>query len=253
MIVFVNAPDMVLAHADHFFATLTPQDLKARHATTVEEYKSLYAGCILEKMPQTHASRLLAACQRAAKALSKYPRILCIPWKIAILGHHPQKRLFIPENGYPHTHGDIIVLTVPSLSRSTKELALLLIHEQLHVFQRTYPVETQLLLLNYWKLRVTSLHRGSLDPRARANPDIGQLVYNGCYQRFKDNEPRDLGDSDVHHATDKVDAGWLAGQYEHPFEAMAYLISGYITDQGQGEAIPRLLVEAMVEWMDAFL
>ena len=96
-----------------------------------------------------------------------------------------------------------------------------ILHEKVHIFQRVFPVETNVLLTHYWQYAINGIKSNM--PRVRANPDTNNILYrrgsvSECYQRYNSDTPRDLADS-VRYCVKGVHL------YEHPYEQMAYIIA----------------------------
>ena len=251
---FVNAPEVVLRCAETYLASLTATDLIARKAQSAEEYRNFYVSRVRTSLEGTELARLHMAMATAVKALSPYPRVSSIPWKIAVLEDASvvtcggqQKG---PEDGYPHTHCDIIMLTTRSLKSPTQRLANLLIHEKVHVYQRLFPAETQILILKRWSRSVTSLQRHADNVLARSNPDIGSIAYDGCYQKYKSDRPSSLSNSEITcQARNRTSMGYMDNDivdYEHPFESMAYMIAEKLMDE---ELFESQQSKVLGEWM----
>ena len=95
------------------------------------------------------------------------------------------------ENGYPHTHGDVIFLSQKLVDNLTEEyntpldirnisnLVDTLIHENVHVLQRKYPKKFESLYSKYWHFKKVEDIKGIenyLD-NYRTNPDGMDLYY----------------------------------------------------------------------------
>jgi len=114
----------------------------------------------------------------------------------------------------PHTHGNSIFLPHDYDMKSPHALAMIMIHECIHIFQGMYPIETHAYLMNVWNMRIcgfSEVKRG----RKASNPDVNNLAY--------------ISETD-----------------DHPYEFMAYRI----TDILFKKAIPARLEH---EWMVRYL
>lgn len=155
----------------------------------------------------------------AAKADERLRRtashLLTVPWKVAILYD-------TAENGWPHTHGDVICLPANHFQQAEAKRVETLIHERVHVHQRSRGA---------WNKGVPMPPKVS--ERARSNPDLDGHLYpdahtgHACVTLYATPTPKSLSDvrtavldtatwQEVHYAD--VDAC----AYEHPFEEEAY-------------------------------
>ena len=81
------------------------------------------------------------------------------------------------EGGLPHTIGNSVVLPRSVLSLNNKQIAIILLHEQVHVFQKQFYPNFLSLYIEYWPFRAISAREvGKLVPkrirhRIRTNPD----------------------------------------------------------------------------------
>jgi hypothetical protein len=199
-----------------FFHKLSQYDIKARNMKTIEEYKSYYLNNIRE-FTDKEKTKLLLLSKEADKRTKTYPKLHFIPWSFVKTGHGI-------ENDYPHTMNNHIMLPFDFLyNHRTETLIETLIHEKIHIFQKLYTLETNILIIQFWNYSIYSLNH-SVELK-RANPDINDILYKRnhteCIQEYKSNEPTSLRDSsrDVN------------CKYEHPYEKMAYIIAEIITRQ----------------------
>jgi hypothetical protein len=123
------------------------------------------------------------------------------------------------ENNMPHTHADTIIIpesTIPMLTVTT------LIHEQLHVFQRHYPIQCHM-LYEKWGYKAI----GIIDPTThRSNPDNNAILYadstGNAFNNAYNPSPKHISD--------------IQDRRDHPNEVFAYRVSeelvlGGLTDQ----------------------
>ena len=118
--------------------------------------------------------------QLAQKRLQKYfilqKNLIYTPWKIAkVTGH--------VENGFPHTHDDIIYLSSTFLekmmsNKTTQEIydsiGFILLHEKVHVWQRKEPYLFENLytkFLPFEKIKLNAESYKWLEKNSRTNPD----------------------------------------------------------------------------------
>lgn len=154
------------------------------------------------------------------------------------------------ESGFPHTHGDMIVLSdawiqgaaspaAAATAAATAAAVETLIHERIHVYQRYHPIETNMLIVHGWGLQPNRLLSSQSSVAWRANPDTNGILYkdtSGCdiMAAYRSNAPRSLSD------TTSAAAGTCALQHvpkehmqhgsDHPYELMAYMIADLIVN-----------------------
>ena len=200
-----------------YFDKMSKDDLKARHALTIAEYKGIYLDSI-KNFSDNEKIILMDFTREIDKICRRFKRFVNIPWKFAKLCCHV-------EEGFPHTIDDIIFLPFDFLYTRDKEfMKKTLIHEKIHLFQRVYPLQTNILIQNYWNFAIFSLAT-KIKKNSRNNPDLNNLLYHRynstCFQEYSDN-PTSL----THSALAKS----CREKYEHPYEQMAYIIPTIVCD-----------------------
>jgi hypothetical protein len=200
----------------------TTLDLKARgFVSRSDAIKTIHSST---RFPSVNEQRDLDKLfEKANQHLNVFPKLRQIIWKVVLFD--PQKI----EHGFPHTHGDTIFLPSDFLSWTAGRCVKTLIHEKIHVFQRLYPIETNQLLLDFWKLKVLGLDYQVSD--RRVNPDTNEIIYawpmSGGKQhmftsRYNSKQPSDITD---------VSEGSVqslaipSNQTDHPFEIMACILT----------------------------
>jgi hypothetical protein len=234
----------ILRISAEYFRGLSDADLVARSSsgsTTREQLHRDLSDSATQSRDLTdeETAAMNRAIARSTAALRPYSRISGIPWRLAIF-ESPASGRRQPENGWPHTHGDVIFLPLASVAslRSTSSsgsidaLAETLVHEQLHVFQRVYPVETLILVRQYWDMRAVGLGSSgrSSEKLARSNPDLSRVLWSSssgvaCQQVFRSDKPSGLADSELICRSGDGKSVPVSLDHEHPHEAMAYLIA----------------------------
>lgn len=149
-----------------------------------------------------------------------------VPWKVAIFED-------LAENGWPHTHADIIC--IPDLSK-IQNLPQTMVHERIHVLQRLHPKFFRDIAIEEWGMRPISLRdfepRDALDFR-RSNPDLDEFLYVGSSGTIAislfDSEEAARGGLSA--ATTRffrrgVEVRDAHEKDEHPYETQAYMIAG---------------------------
>lgn len=254
---FISDPDNVMRYAEMHFQTMSVTDVFARSSASWQEVRNKYRASLASSMTPQESGAIGRAIHVAQAKLNGYPRLAeQVPWKVAILRGEP-----IPEGGWPHTVGDIIIipstLCQPGV-HNLDDLARIMIHEKIHVYQRMFPAETHILYTRIWGLRVvqtaacspplssspsppssSSLSYHATSCQRRANPDISNISYamgDGvvCNQEYRSATPKGLSDSRVicrdailGHS---VQSKHRLAQFEHPNEAMAYILTDFLYD-----------------------
>lgn len=203
-----------------YFRKLNALDLKARGQTSIEAYVTAYKKSMLgfSKAESKQLDDLIA---RADELCARYPRLSAIEWTIA-------KFEGVEEN-FPHTLGDIVFLPSDFFEKPFEEKVETLIHEKLHVYQRTHPIETSILVdklgFKPWKpqTKITNL---------RTNPDTNDFAYKlgtiAQAQTYENDSPASIADSRTTVLEGSSD-GWhlpeSIKQRDHPYEIMASSIA----------------------------
>jgi len=145
-------------------------------------------------------------------------------WKVAILEDRA-------ENGYPHTIGDLICIPVSVLDEyDVPRLGRLLLHERVHVIQRTDPVSAGKYAEQLGYTRTGVRRRDvveSLRLPLRANPDLDAWMYVHRDRTmpaavYTSHRPRRLADVKIIDTKTGRRLPSEAAAAEHPHEAVAY-------------------------------
>lgn len=115
-------------------------------------------------------------------------------------------RFFIDEaieNGYPHTVKTTIMLPVKYYFNMTQEKhrVILLLHEFMHIYQRTHPFEFNQLLIHTLGLKVENFIDAYYKNTRRLNPDVNGLLYDGGDGHkvmLYEHNPKTLADAYIH-------------------------------------------------------
>lgn len=207
-----------------YFQRMTEADIHARNAKSPQHYMYTYINAYDEFTLQERD--ILSRCVSVVdQKLKKYHHINNIKWKFV-------KVMDIVENGYPHTLEDVIVLSSSFFTKFDNDMMKTLLHEKIHVYQRTYPEYTKK-LLQMWGFSSCEVP-AEVKRRVRNNPDIEDIY---CYkqyalmQLYTTNQPSSLADSMSR--TFDIVTGDIAQndifpdyihQSEHPYEVMASMI-----------------------------
>lgn len=219
----------VLATAgnQYFFRYMTPVDLKARGARTKQSYYETYVSS-LKSFDFDQKTKITKLVQAADDMILRFgcKRLHVIPWKFA--------RVDDIESDFPHTFGDVIMISANLLqSESSNKLITTLIHEKIHVYQRMYPLETNILVQKVWGYKMFGL-RNHFN-LARNNPDLNGVVYGikgPVLQMYRSSTPSSISDSDIKMVImNRIVRS--SEQHEHPYERMAYQLSDIITNKNK--------------------
>ena len=128
-----------------------------------------------------------------------------LPWKIGAI----QGNLY--EYGLPHTRSDVIIIPRDQI-QDTDDFKITLIHEKLHIYQKTLDQDFKLHLeKNGWKKHQPY----QTCPRCRSNPDTDEYIYtqnNKIHQAIYTQNPQSI-----------MDVTYFPKNffhYEHPYEKL---------------------------------
>jgi hypothetical protein len=128
-----------------------------------------------------------------------------------IISHQPDNALIFNsgEYAFPHTHGNIMLFH----ENYVRQTPTTIIHEAIHIFQRYYPLETNILLQNVWGFKMVGLRPAVHD--WRSNPDTNDILYADPNNRIITSHmnPNDYK---------------LLDSRDHPYEIMAYRLADEI-------------------------
>ena len=197
-----------------FYKRFSEADFKARNIKTIEEYldkiePEISSFTLFEKIKLLYC--IYCADYRIRNIHFNWyqgKKASKIPWKIACLDGKTY------EEGLPHTIKDIIIMFRHDVnSYPTEELIKLLMHENVHLYQKKYPDDIQ----HYLSENNFSFYKKVEDSdNSRSNPDIDNHIYrnNTTIYRGEYNSSIPSSILDIRNSAEK----------EHPFEEMAYII-----------------------------
>lgn len=218
-----------------YFNNMNKADLLARQYTTQDEARSKYFGSL--RSPNVSEKRVLEfAVAKANAIMHDYPKLANLPWTFLIAPD------FI-ESGFPHTHYETIILPHSHVSRkSIDDLVDTLIHEKVHIYQRLYPCECNILFTRFWNLKI--IGKKQTLQLHRSNPDINMLDYAESGHLIK------CFYKDKHNPTL---ASITGDERDHPYEMMAYIIAFIMTRNTRLGADNGKYVTPTLQWMQEFL
>lgn len=207
---FLEGKSVLTEDTDNFLKSLSVVDLYARKAKSLDIYLSK-----IKVIPFTdlEKERLIRLSNQVDDLILEKgildPKLESIKWYFV-------KSNNTYENGLPHTRKwkDIvfIVLTKVSLKKDDNYLRKTLLHEKVHVYQKLYPVETELYIKNLG-FKKAKLRKG-FNERLRANPDLNQFIYTRdgkmYYSVYRSNFPKGISDT------------YTTSEFEAPHEQIAY-------------------------------
>ena len=206
---------------DNYFKSFSTTDLRVRKINEIDEYYKILENSLCDPDEKTINIVKNYILQIKSKInnyminnkneyeyvnLKKFNEI---PWKIGFVCNHNY------ENGLPHTRGNIIILNKNKLmlNGDMKNMKTL-IHEQIHIYQKMYPLDVEYYLKNK---NFTKIKKKTKYDNIRANPDLDDYIYkdidNNVYKAVYNINPNSIEDI-VYYPENKQ-------FYEHPNERMA--------------------------------
>ncbi len=206
---------------DDYYKNFSDIDLKVRRVNSLEDYyENIKKSCI---DIDNNSMNILNNCiYKANNKLKKYKCIgfdgnKCanLEWNIGLV----KDKLY--EEGYPHTRNNVIIIP-DYLLNNKSQLTSTLIHEKIHVYQKTYPEDIDKYLeangFKKYKLRI------EFNTNTRANPDMDHWIYKNNKNEIMLSEYYNDAKSIMDVKTIPIDNT----KFEHPFEFMAYDITNHL-------------------------
>ncbi len=139
-IIFLSQKDReiiynILVKSD-YFKRFNKVDFIVRKCNNINSCITNYCDNIKDftKEQKDYLSQL---CDMVNNKIKKYSKLSKLNWKFC-------KFNINIENGYPHTHSDIIFISDKFFKFNINENMITLLHELIHIYQRLYPNETRL-------------------------------------------------------------------------------------------------------------
>lgn len=220
----------------NYFNRMNNIDLLVRDVNSTSSYKKLYKEGITN-FTKDEKNILNTLCNSIDESIKNTKKLVNFKWKFAKLSS-------TIENGWPHTLGDVIILSSDFFNSSNQKITLL--HEKIHIYQRIYPIETNKLFIEWNFKPAIKLESIQL---SRNNPDINDFVYkksvgdtdNIIVQLYNSKNPTSIADSKPYIYDDnenptpitqeELNISKIASQYEHPNEIMATVIPQIIINK----------------------
>ncbi len=225
-----------------YYQLFTKADIAARHGESSQQLMELYTKSLRKPADGPEKTFLAKAMARVDQITSACSLLRRIPWNVMV---QTDPKV---EGDLPHTHGQVIVLPPSYLSSAaTTEAKCIrtLLHEKIHIYQRTFPAVCNSLYTDFWQFSILG-HVASDPWRAlprRSNPDINTLVYADEFGKPI------LG---LYATPDEPELTKITDARDHPHEMMAYLVCAILL----GEQPPPHLMKysgATREWMNKYL
>ena len=218
--------NILLNDLDNYYQKFNDIDLKARHVSSINEYREKIKEVILDKneIDENILKRItksIEIIENKIKSIQKpwfnVKQFIDIPWKIGIV----KGRIY--EDGLPHTRSDCIILTTYFLDNfNDTKLIEILIHEKMHLYQKKYPNDVDLFISSNGYTKYKLIDKKD---KIRVNPDIDDWIYQdkdkiqhkAVYNR---DNPFTIQDITYYQKNNQTN--------EHPYEKMAIDISRMI-------------------------
>lgn len=191
---------------DNFFSRFSKNDFIARNINSMDDYKNKINNTVISPTI-SQIIMLYFAIKDINSTIFKDDwfdnnKFHKLKWKIIIVGDKNY------ENGYSHTRFDCIILHKDNLIPSF--IHKILLHEQLHIYQKTYKQDMKKYLDSYYvKIPMSQLSRANPDTDGCAYKDKKGNIYKCEYQNIPSfNNVR-------YYPINKA-------KYEHPYELLAY-------------------------------
>ena len=231
--IFVDKSYMETVISDSsYFHRMNKADLLARSISSQQGYIKLYTDS-LQTFSASEKKTLRDLIKQASTYIAPYKNLSSLDWKLIKISSNI-------EMGWPHTLGDVIILSATFFELPKGKQLTTIIHEQIHVYQRAFPIETNR-LIESWDFKI--LNRMENISLARNNPDLNSFVYGRgeteYVQLYNSPTPKDLADSSP-----------SSKEGEHPYEMMASLLPTLITSE-KTSLTPN--EKTTTEWMIKYL
>lgn len=216
----------------NYFNKFTKKDMEIRKCKDINNCKEIYKKNIIN-FTDKQKSILINLISKVDNILKKYKAFYNIPWKFSLVNNNI-------ENGFPHTHLDIIILSTIFFNKPSNMQLSTLIHEKIHIYQKLNKSKTEKFYNSY---NFKKKYKNTSELR-RTNPDLDDFVweYNNIsfYSEYKKNSTN-LGDIEIKlqnlNNNNNLDKNFSIDDfkdnpniYEHPDELFAYFLTDKIVN-----------------------
>jgi hypothetical protein len=218
--IFIKSNELglfLIKNEDKYYNTFNKFDMKVRNINSIEDYNAKIMKSVINpnKDVMIRINKLIDKILQLNMNYNYFnkKKIDNIKWKIGFIKGKEY------EHGLPHTRSDTIILPIEYVNQiNNYKLMKLLLHEFIHIYQKININDVDIYLQenNY----TVSQKRSNIH-NIRANPDVNDTIYkknnHECYAIYEDNA---ITVSDI----------IQYGDYEHPYEEMAYILSDKIVN-----------------------
>lgn len=204
------AIEILQSDQDKFFSRLTKYDLIARYTQSIEDYKYSITNAVIS--PSLLDKIKIIFCIYKIKRMKiesdwvDNDKFHKMPYSIIMVKDG------IYENNYPHTRFRNIIIN-NTHGENIDQLLSILLHEQLHVYQKTYDIDTLNYVNQYYdKVSIDrTLLRSNPDITEQTYKDKNNLIYSCTYNSLL---PKGLNDVTYTPINES--------RYDHPYEKIVY-------------------------------
>jgi hypothetical protein len=207
----------LLINNDKYYNNFNINDYKVRNIYNIEEYKKVIIDTCIS-INENQKNILDETIIKVDNKLSKYNikgfnglKASNIEWNVGLI------KGIKYEQGFPHTINNIIIIP-EILLENPNNLINILIHEKIHIYQKTFPNDINEYLINN---KFTKYKLKTKNNNIRSNPDIDDWIYRNENNEILNaeyiNNPKSINDVIYKPINNHI--------YEHPFEYMAYKIT----------------------------
>jgi len=207
---------------DNYIQDLTDLDIKAQRSKSKQDYQQKII-LSADDFTQDEKKKLERAMQQADRALETIEltgfdgkKASKLPWIVALT------RGKVYEDGLPHTRENVIFLSDKIFDSTEKQLARIMMHEKIHVYERLFPNDMQKWLKQNG---YTRYKKWKTFKRARSNPDIDDWVYLSPDKKPMLVEYTSTTPNTIHEVRYPDGHDYTT---EHPNEVLAYQLETYL-------------------------
>lgn len=211
-----------------YFQGLGKTDMRVRNCNSPNDCREKYIASI-RSVNRNEQLVLTSLINMVDEFIKPYDKLHSIPWNFKIIQGNLESR-------FPHTHHDTIYLNATFFNNVGQRNIETLIHEKIHIYQRMYPCETNMLLYGMG-FQFHSVKPSINIDDYRSNPDINSIIYS-------DNN----GPLDSRFNTNAQSLGDVKDSRDHPYEIMAYMLASHLTHTNT-----QIIDEYVDHWINMYL